>query len=171
LLLDVTPLSLGIELIERGWYKLQALWDKDSARAGLAKIENKQAERAAKIAAAKGKLDELSAARDKMKVLELTVNDTKLSDVVGGLKSTLGIGSPLATNLTPDGPTAPEDPTKKTTDTIAQGGTRNTEININFRNMVETISFSGGLKENAQNLRRQVEEVMMQVLNQAKATA
>ena len=60
---------------------------------------------------------------------------------------------------------------KKTTDTIAQGGTRNTEININFRNMVETISFSGGLKENAQNLRRQVEEVMMQVLNQAKATA
>jgi len=59
----------------------------------------------------------------------------------------------------------------KTNSAIAQGGTRNTEININFRNMVETITFSGGLKENAQNLRRQVEEVMMQVLNQARATA
>jgi tape measure domain-containing protein len=176
----------GIELIERGWYKLQALWDKDSARAGLAKIENKQAERAAEMAAAKGKLDELSAARDKMKVWELTVNDTSLSDVTAGIKKKLGLNTPeipgVVQNGT-DGPFAPAnwsstgsanpdtDPTKKTTDTIAQGGTRNTEIHINFRNMVETISFSGGLKENAQNLRRQVEEVMMQVLNQVKATA
>ena len=161
----------GIELIEKGWYKLQALWDKDSANAGLAKIENKQAERAAEIAAAKGKMDELVKARKEMTVFALKINDTKLSDVVGGLKEQLGMNAPLATNLVPDGPPAPEDPTKKTTDTIAQGGTRNTEININFRNMVETITFSGGLKENAQNLRRQVEEVMMQVLNQAKATA
>jgi len=88
----------------------------------------------------------------------------------------IGIDTPLMAGTIVPGATATgtnggSGAPAKTTDTIAQGGTRNTEININFRNMVETITFSGGLKENAQNLRRQVEEVMMQVLNQAKATA
>lgn len=59
----------------------------------------------------------------------------------------------------------------KSAEAIASGGTRNTEVNINFRNMVETISFSGTLKENKDDLRRQVEQIMAQVLGMVKATA
>ena len=40
----------GIEEIMRAWYKLQSLWDKDAADAGLAKMESKAEERAKAIA-------------------------------------------------------------------------------------------------------------------------
>ena len=40
----------GIEEIMRAWYKLQSLWDKDAADAGLAKMESKAKERAKAIA-------------------------------------------------------------------------------------------------------------------------
>lgn len=100
--------------------------------------------------------------------LGLDTKEKILPDAVTGADGSLNPALPGATtNTNAANPTNPD----KTTSAIAQGGTRNTEININFRNMVETITFSGGLKENAQNLRRQVEEVMMQVLNQARATA
>ena len=58
----------GIELIKKAWYQLQALWDKEGAKAGLAKIENKQFERASEIAAARGKMAELTKQRDAIKV-------------------------------------------------------------------------------------------------------
>lgn len=40
----------GIEEIMRAWYKLQSLWDKDAADAGLAKMQSKAEERAKAIA-------------------------------------------------------------------------------------------------------------------------
>lgn len=47
----------GIEEIMRAWYKLQSLWDKDAADAGLAKMESKAEERAKAIAEQKDILE------------------------------------------------------------------------------------------------------------------
>jgi len=143
---------IGIVLLDAFLYPVQQLLELLAKIPGMGKLAGAGA-------------DKIQEIRDK---LGLATPEKIAQEVVPAAAVEI---SQVPAGLVPDGPPAPEDPTKKTTDTIAQGGTRNTEININFRNMVETITFSGGLKENAQNLRRQVEEVMMQVLNQAKATA
>lgn len=44
------------------------------------------------------------------------------------------------------------------------GGTRNSTVNINLGKMVENIVFNGGLRENAQDMERQIVEVMYRVL-------
>ena len=48
-----------------------------------------------------------------------------------------------------------------------KGGTRSTTVNINLGKMVENIVFNGGLKENAQDMERQITEVMYRVLAMA----
>ena len=61
--------------------------------------------------------------------------------------------------------------TKAGTEKVATGGARNTSININLGKMVENIVFSGGLKENAQDLTRQIEEIMLRVLYAAESAS
>lgn len=58
---------------------------------------------------------------------------------------------------------------KKTTEAVASGGTRNTQITINLGKMVENIVFQGGIKENTQEVTRQVEEALMRVLYAAES--
>lgn len=163
----------GIELIERAWYKLQSLWDKDAAKAGLAKIEGRQLERASKLAAAKGKMDQLSAQRNAITVFKLKWNDTKLSDVAGSLKNKLGIQSPTVSGLSGYGDSQADNggAVSSATNSIASGGTRNTEIHISLRNLVENISFGGGLEESTDEMKRRVEQALLQVLNMAYASA
>jgi len=149
---------IGVVLLDAILYPVQQLLNLLSNIPGLGKLAGTGADKIQEIR------DKLGLATPEKIVQEMVpAAAVEISQVPAGL---VQAGS---TNATPT--TTGSNAAKKTTDTIAQGGTRNTEININFRNMVETITFSGGLKENAQNLRRQVEEVMMQVLNQAKATA
>lgn len=47
------------------------------------------------------------------------------------------------------------------------GGSKSTTININLGKMVENIVFNGGLRENAQDMERQVTEIMYRVLAMA----
>jgi tape measure domain-containing protein len=60
---------------------------------------------------------------------------------------------------------------KATTDAIASGGTRNTSVNINLKNMVENIVFNGGVNENRGDLEKQITQIMMRVLGMAQATS
>ena len=75
------------------------------------------------------------------------------------------------------GTAVPVQPTKttskvpKTADVVASGGTRNTSVNINLRNMVENIVFSGGLKENRGDLEKQITQIMGRILGMAQSTA
>ena len=56
------------------------------------------------------------------------------------------------------------------TGNITSGGTRNTEIHISFKNMVEKLVFEGGLKESAEDAERKLTEIMVRVLNSAYST-
>jgi len=58
---------------------------------------------------------------------------------------------------------------KGATEAIATGGTRNTSININLSKMVENIIFQGGIKENEQDLTKQVQEILLRTLYSAQS--
>ena len=58
---------------------------------------------------------------------------------------------------------------KEGTNKVASGGSRSTSITINLGKMVESIVFQGGVKENAQDLTRQVEEILLRTLYAAQS--
>ncbi len=165
----------GIEVIQVGWYKLQSLWDKDSANAGLQKLTNQRNERAQEIAAAKGKVDELSQQLADMKVWEVTWNkERSLLDLTNGLKKQLGIGqtetiaaSGLGIGGAGGGSDVPSD-IKKGNEAIATGGTRSTNINIDIGKMLETVNiyaqdFNDGMKD--------LEDKVIEAVTRALVTA
>ena len=157
----------GFETIEIGWYKLQSLWDSDAASAGLNKIQQARDQRAAEIADAQNKVDELAAKRQEMKVWEVTWNsDKKLSDVTGGVKSKLGINSQLADNVNGEGGGG-GDEAGKAANAVATGGTRNTQITINLGKMAD-INFNGSVGENAEDIEKKFEELFLRVLFMAQ---
>ena len=153
----------GLETIQKGWYKLQSLWDKESAAKGLQSIEDKRNERAEEILKAQNKVKELSKARSEMKIWEVKWNGKKLKDVTKGIKEKLGIEptedvKPVGSG---SGAGSPEG--------IAAGGTRNTSITITLKNLIENIVFEGSFGENKEELTKQVEEALLRVLYSAQS--
>jgi TP901 family phage tail tape measure protein len=174
----------GIEVIMRAWYKLQSLWDKDASQAGLNRINQNAANRAQEMAAAKGALQ--ANAKDAGQAWSeawgsLTWNsDKKMSDITGGIKKQLGMDNPgiapanvpgMAGAPAGGGGTGTDGPASKVTDAIASGGTRNTSINISFKNMVESIVFDGDLAQKRGDLEREVTSIMARVLGMAQSMA
>ncbi|MEI6683428.1 MAG: hypothetical protein WCO44_12400 [Bacteroidota bacterium] len=171
----------GVEFIERGWFRVKSLWDKDGADAGLAKLNAESSKRSEELAAAHNKLSEyqkLSADGLQNGVGALHWNsDKSLGDVVTGLKDKLGIGH---NKIEPGGipGMAGKDKadngmsgTGSPQEAIATGGTRNTTININLKNMVENIVFDGSLNESRSDLEKTVTEIFMRVLGMAQSTS
>lgn len=164
----------GFEVIAKGWYKLQSLWDKDGAREGLAKIEANRNTRAAEIAAAKGKIDELAAQRKAIDIWQVKSNGKTLSDVTAGLKRTLGIETPavpgMAAKGTGGGTGAEGDSSgggNGTASSIATGGSKNTSITINLRSLVENLIFEGGYEGSREDMQHDLESRLIRVLEMA----
>ena len=59
----------------------------------------------------------------------------------------------------------------KNNEGISAGGSRNTAIHINFKNMVESIVFDGTLADKRGDLEKEVISIMARVLGMAQATA
>ena len=60
---------------------------------------------------------------------------------------------------------------KQTAQSVASGGTRNTSINISIGKMVESLIYHGGVGENAQDVERKIEEVLMRALFAAESAS
>ena len=172
----------GIETIERAWYKLQALWDEDASKAGLNKINNSASERAQQLAATQNSLKANKAAAGQAwgdALGSLTWNtDKKLSDVTGGLKDKLGlsgagISAPGIPGMAGDSGSgdAGSGAASSVSDAISSGGTRNSTIQITFKNMVENIVFDGSLATKRADLEAEIMSVMSRVLGMAQSTA
>lgn len=134
----------GLELIEKGWYKLKSLWDSEGAKAGLASINNQQAQRAAEIAKTKGVLEtDLKAANDALK-WELHSNGKGMGTMVADIKQKLGIGGLDKKGVSPVTAGAPgatsiskgdfsglaDGKAKGGANSINQGGQRSIVINV-----------------------------------------
>lgn len=164
----------GFEVIAKGWYNLQSLWDKDGAREGLARIEANRNARAAEIAAAKGKIDELAAQRKVIDIWQVRSNGKSLSDVTAGLKRSLGIEAPavpgMAGNGTGGGPGedgGSGNGGNGTASSISTGGSKNTSITINLRSLVENLVFEGGYEGSREDMQHDLESRLIRVLEMA----
>lgn len=170
----------GFEVIEKGWYKLQSLWDKDAANAGLAKIQDQRDKRASEIAAAAGKTQAIREQMSKMKVWEVKTDGASFIDFISGaankVKTGHGINGGIASPTVPGADFSPGSgdgagAASAVTNNVTAGGTRNTDINIHIGNMVENINFDGGTAENAQDIEQRFTELLLRALNMAYATA
>jgi hypothetical protein len=85
--------------------------------------------------------------------------DTSLMDAVNGTGTVTGGTG----NGTGGGGTTP------TNNNVSAGGSRNSTVNISLGNMVENMVFNGTLTENRENVRRQMEEILFQVLYAAQS--
>ena len=162
----------GFEIIEKGWYKLQSLWNKDAANEGLAKLETQRNERLQEIAEAKNKVDDLKKQMTEMTVWEVKSNGKSLKDITAGLKEKLGFGtSPIPgvvdLNSGDDKSGGLSDFGGKA-EATATGGTRSTTINIHMGKFFDNMIFNGGFSENAKDIERKMEEVMLRVLYAAQ---
>jgi len=159
----------GFEIIETGWYKLKSLWDEESATEGLRKIQENRDRRAGEIAAAQNKLTELVDKRKAIEIWEVKGSGKKLSDATDKVKSKLGINDQLAASVNGGlgDPAGNNSETNATTNAIVTGGTRNTQITINLGKMAD-ITFNGGVGENAENLKSQLEELLLRILYSAQ---
>ena len=162
----------AFEFIEKGWYHLKKLWDKSGGDAGLKKIENQKNARMKELIEQQAKIDGLSEKRGEMKVWAMKWNDKSLSDITGGLKKKLGIPESTIPGTMLPSPTNPNpgDKTGGASEAIASGGTRNTAITINLKNLVENINYTGGVAENETAMEKQITEGLIRVLQMAYST-
>lgn len=171
----------GFEVIEKGWYKVQSLWNSDAANAGLAKLEAGRNARAKEIADTQGKLTDLAKQMSEMEVFKLRMNDTSFSDVANGLKSKLGIvsasipgmsgyGSGGGTGTGGTGGTGGAGESGKAANSISTGGSKTTHITLNLGNLVQTMTInSGDIKEGAQKVRDIVQDELARALVMVQA--
>ena len=138
----------GFEVIKIGWFKLKSLWDKEGANVGLAAIEADRNRRAAEIAEAQGKVNELARKRDEIDIWQVKSNGKGLSDIVGDLKGKLGISSPgvpgMGAAASADGSSGSGSgagSSTSSTDAVATGGKRTTNITIKLDSLVGKIVF------------------------------
>lgn len=168
----------GLETIEKGWYKLQSLWNEDAANAGLAKLESQRSERAKEIAAAQEKIKDINNQIANLDVIQLKVNDTSFSDVANGIKNKLGIATPGVPGTNGSGVAGTgglmgggtgSNAGKDTANSIATGGSKTTHITINLGELVGSININkNGFRESAENMRDIVLDEMTRVLSMAQ---
>lgn len=165
----------GIELIEKAWYKLKSLWDKEGAKEGLDRINSEAKARAEELAAQRGKVEELRKAAGDALTWELSWNSERsLSDIVGGLKKKVGIDDPnapgAAVNAGGGLSSGPE--MASSTEAVVTGGTKSTNITINIGNLVENMTFSKSeTKQNINDMQDRVLDAMLRVVNMSQSVA
>jgi hypothetical protein len=166
----------GLEFIEKGWYKLKSLWDKEGAGASLSKINDEQNKRADEIAKAKGVLgSDLKATKDALK-WELGWSGKGLGTITGDLKHALGIGGEgkkhgvdaeklnAAKAAGPGAMGGDKEGGKTAADKINGGGQKSIVINIAKQIGVETQHIMGGTKEAANEMGSAMKEEFVRLL-------
>ncbi len=167
----------GLELIEKGWYKLKSLWDAEGAAAGLAKINDTQAARAAEIAKQKGVVGEaiVNTLKEGKAVLNsFSIDHGALARDKAGLKNAFGLGkhheggaNPLNANGEgmPGGETADGDgkAAKDKADKINATGQKSVIITIGKQIEKLEIHVMNGM-EAAQAIEDNVREAMRRVM-------
>lgn len=169
----------GFEVIEKGWYKLQSLWNEDSANEGLAKLESQRNQRAQEIAKVQGKVDSLRKSISAVDVWQVKWSDTTFSDIAKSINNKLGIstakiagtdgsdGTGTGGGLGKNG--AGGNVGKETANSISTGGSKTTHITINLGKLVETISIAkDGFRESAESMRDMVVDELTRALTMSQ---
>lgn len=180
----INGLMIGLDKIKLGWYKFKeavGLGDSAENQAAIARInadiENRQQ---AIIEGAKRVADHAAKARASLDGIRLRWDSERsLGDVAAKLKTSLGIASPslpgmggeLAANTPGRGNgTSGSTAGAGAVSAIATGGKRSTTINISLGALVDKLVFEGGYEGSRDDMQRDLENRLIQVLQMA-ATA
>lgn len=168
----------GFEVIEKGWYKVQSLWNSDAANAGL----GERNARAKEIAETQGKLADLATQMSDMEVFKLRINETSFSDVANSLKSKLGIsdagvpgmpggdGTGGGTGTGGTGGTGGGGASGKAANNITTGGSKTTHITLTIGELGNNMTVNANdVREGAQKIREIVQDEIVRGLSMAQA--
>ncbi|ASZ11097.1 phage tail tape measure protein [Chitinophaga pendula] len=171
----------GIELLEKAWYRLSALWDKDSARAGLEKIASAQNERAAAIAKARNDvIDNGNKSLEAVRAIGKSLKWKTGKDAGASEKGT-GITLPKIPGMSPasassggagvSGSSA-KGKGKSVNDAIATGGTKTTNVTLNIGKLIESVYFNKGDNQaNTSAMQEEIIQGVIRALNMAQSQA
>lgn len=176
----VAGIMIGLNLIKRGWYVFKnaiGLGNKNENNAAIAQIDADTKARAQSIingtkkvaSLAKQSMAEFGAAGASLKWKKSTdKKDEKKSSGIADPTNLLGAAS--AGNAGNGGGAGGGG--KATTDAIATGGSKNTQISINFKDLIGILQITPGtFKEGVSDMEQQVTDALIRVLGSAQATA
>ena len=186
----INGLMIGLNKIKEGWYKFKnavGIGDSSENQSMLAEISADTERRKKEIAdGAKGLVETGKQAANEFKKAgqSLHFNDTSFSDVVGGMKSKLGIAPAGVAGMDGDGTTNAggagsgtgggkgKGGAGKTANSIATGGSKTTHITINLGNLVQTMNVTAGnIQDGAEKVRDIVLDELSRALTMAQANA
>jgi len=167
----------GIEMIEKGWYKLQSLWNKDAGAAGLKALEEQRNRRAEEIAKQRGVVDGFKDELNKMPIWEVKITKS-FKDIQNDIGRKLGIAAPgvpgTAGAGAAGGGAVSKGATgggvgKETAHGIATGGTKTTNIQIHIGEMGNNLKiYVDSIKEGAENIRNTILDELTRALAMAQ---
>lgn len=179
----INGIMIGLDKIKLGWYKFKeavGLGDSAENQAAIARIntdiENRQQ---AILEGAKRVADNAAKAKASLDGIHLKWDSERsLSDVTAKLKTSLGIASPslpgmsgeLATSTAGTGAgggTSGSTTGAGAVSGIATGGQRSSTIHITLGSLVDKLIFEGGYEGSRDDMQRELENRLIQVLQMA----
>jgi len=167
---------IGIVLLDTILYPIQQLLEMLSHIPGLGDLAGSGASKILEIRSNLGLANPATPASTTMKYpyqpngAPTGGNNPFAPAVVTGYEQFQNKIAPVATPVMPKND-KPKDPIKNNTDAISSGGTRNSSVQITFKNMVENIVFDGSLATKRADLEAEIMSVMSRVLGMAQSTA
>lgn len=177
----INGIMIGLDKIKLGWYKFKeavGLGDSAENQAAIARIntdiENRQQ---AILEGAKRVADNAAKAKASLDGIHLKWDSERsLGDVTAKLKTSLGIASPslpgmsgeLATNTAgTGGGTSGSTTGAGAVSGIATGGQRSSTIHITLGSLVDKLIFEGGYEGSRDDMQRELENRLIQLLQMA----
>lgn len=155
----------GLDVIKKGWYNLMKLWDEDGANKGLEAIKKQSDKRQEELKKQKKivnetKLEFLKARKE----IGAALSFKSFGEVKNKVAGALGIpGDPNSPEQDPKGTSSTNQ--DKTNNSIATGGTKQTTIYLNLRNLVENLNIKGNdFKESALKMEEETADALLRVL-------
>lgn len=173
---SINAIMIGLDYIKIGWYKFKeacGLGDSAENKAMIAQINADVEARQKAIANAADKLNSENLKKAKQSISSIKMSwgnpeEEKTPAQKIGTNSQLQSMASASTGSSSN--TSGMSSLKSSNEAIATGGTRNTSITINLREMIGSVSFNGGIEDNREDFERKLAESMFRVLAIAQSS-
>lgn len=165
---------IGLDKIKLGWYKFKesaGIGDSSENQAAIAQINaDVEARQKAIVDGAQAVKENALKAKESLAGIEMGWKGKEKTEET---KSKIGINEQLQSVVGGTGietSTGKNSATGASTEAVATGGTRSTNVTITLKNLVEKIVFEGTTAENVGAIERNLAEAMLRVLNMAQSS-
>jgi TP901 family phage tail tape measure protein len=162
---------IGVVLLDTILYPVQQLLEMLAKIPGLGNLAGKGAEKLANLRASFN----LVTPEKKKEAAEDAVSDPAtivVADLPKGIEvPKLPGAAPTSSTGSPNPNGTSGNPVRHSTEAVATGGTRNTQITVNLGKMMDNMVFNGSVAENRQEIEQQMREMVVRLFYGAAATA